>query len=172
MEEWKNTNNTSYRHDTIVAVSNYGRLKLRNCEIKDSYYRQTMRYEGKHTRVHIVIAKLFIPKTEEDIRLNRNFIDHITHNPIGININDIRNLRWCTCKENNNFPEALQNKRDGSLAKTPEWCAKLSAGMKGRVPWNKGKKGLQTPWNKGMSGTDYTSHYPNGVKNSNRAKGG
>lgn len=49
---------------------------------------------------------------------------------------------------------------------------KIGIANKGKEPWNKGKKGLQTAWNKGMSGTDYTSHYPNGVKNSNRAKEG
>ena len=49
---------------------------------------------------------------------------------------------------------------------------KLSKAHMGKAPWNKGKRGLQTPWNKGMSGTDYTSHYPNGVKNSKRAKVG
>ena len=170
MEEWKSTNNTSRRGDTIVEVSNYGRLKLKSGEIRDSYYRQCMRYEGKFTKVHIVIAKLFIPKTDEDIRLGRNCIDHKTHNPIGININDVRNLRWCTYKENNNFDEAKLHKKE--IARTPEWCENMSKGMKGRIPWNKGKKGLQTAWNKGMSGTDYTSHYPNGVKNSKCAKEG
>lgn len=149
MEQWKNTNNTSYRGDTIVEVSNYGRLKLKSGEIRDSYYRQVMRYEGKSTKVHIVIAKLFIPKTEEDVRLNRNCVDHITHSPVGININDIRNLRWCTYKENNNFEEAKQHKRE--IVRTPEWCENMSKGMKGRKPWNKGKRGVQVAWNKGLT---------------------
>ena len=26
---------------------------------------------------------------------------------------------------------------------------KMSLSQKGKVPWNKGKKGLQVPWNKG-----------------------
>lgn len=159
IEEWINTNNTSQQMRTIVAVSNHGRLKLRSGEIKDSYYRQVMRYEGKNVRVHTVIANHFIPKTDEDIRLNRNFIDHKTHNPVGININDVRNLRWCTCKENNNFEEAIQHRRE--IVRTPEWCANMSKGMKGRKPWNKG-----------MCGAEYTSHYPNGVRNSNCAKDG
>jgi len=30
---------------------------------------------------------------------------------MNMNINDVRNLRWCTPKENNNFPEAMANKR-------------------------------------------------------------
>lgn len=168
MEQWKNTNNTSYRGDTIVEVSNYGRLKLKSGEIRDSYYRQVMRYEGKSTKVHIVIAKLFIPKTDEDIRLGRNCIDHKTHNPIGININDVRNLRWCTYKENNNFEEGKLNKHkphkittQGKYVRSLETRKKNSHSNLGRIPWNKG-----------LTGTEYVSHYPNGVKNSNRAKEG
>ena len=168
MEKWKNTNNTCPQMKTIIAVSNYGRLKLRSGEIKDSYYRQVMRYEGKCTKVHIVIAKLFIPKTDEDIRLGRNCIDHKTHNPIGININDIRNLRWCTYKENNNFLEARVNKHiphkvstQGKYERTLEILNKCRQSHLGK-----------TPWNKGMSGAEYTSHYKNGVRNSNRAKEG
>jgi len=149
MEQWKNTNNTCPQMKTIIAVSNYGRLKLRSGEIKDSYYRQVMRYEGKATRVHIVIAKLFIPKTEEDIKLGRNCIDHISHSPVGININDIRNLRWCTYKENNNFEEARQHKKE--IVRTSKWCENMSRGMKGRIPWNKGKRGAQVAWNKGLT---------------------
>ena len=30
----------------------------------------------------------------------------------------------------------------------------------------------KTQWNKGLTGTEYVSHYPNGVRNSNRAKEG
>lgn len=67
--------------------------------------------------------------------------------------------------------EKISKKQIGKrLAK--ETCQKIGIANKGKEPWNKGKKGLQTPWNKGMSGTDYTSHYPNGVKNSKRAKEG
>lgn len=168
MEQWKNTNNTCPQMKTIIAVSNYGRLKLRSGEIKDSYYRQVMRYEGKSTKVHIVIAKLFIPKTDEDIRLGRNCIDHKTHNPIGININDIRNLRWCTYKENSNFPEARANKHiphkvstQGKYERTPEILNKCRQSHLGKIPWNKG-----------LTGTEYVSHYPNGIKNCNRAKEG
>lgn len=40
-----------------------------------------------------------------------------------MNINDVRNLRWCTTKENNNFEEALINKR--GLKRTEETKNKL-----------------------------------------------
>ena len=152
IEIWKETGNKSSKPNTKVEISNMGRYRTRDGRILESHYRQVMRFEGRQTKVHIVIAKLFIPKTEEDIRLNRNCIDHITHNPVNIGINDVRNLRWCTPKENNNFEEALNNKRDGSYSKTPEWRKKMSLGMKGRVPSNKGTKGLQVAWNKGISG--------------------
>lgn len=31
-----------------------------------------------------------------------------------------------------------------------EYCAELSRQRKGRIPWNKGKTGVQVAWNKGM----------------------
>lgn len=129
-----------------------GRYRTRDGRILESHYRQVMRFDGRLSKVHIFIADRFLPKSEEDIRLGRNCIDHITHHPLGMNVNDVRNLRWCTPKENNNFEEALNNKRDGSLSKTLEWRKKMSLGMKGRVPSNKGTKGLQVAWNKGRSG--------------------
>ena len=32
------------------------------------------------------------------------------------------------------------------------WIKNLSEACKGRIPWNKGTKGLQIPWNKGLTG--------------------
>jgi hypothetical protein len=40
---------------------------------------------------------------------DQNQIDHITHNPTEYNVNDVRNLRWCTQAENLNFDEARKN---------------------------------------------------------------
>ena len=34
---------------------------------------------------------------------------------------------------------------------TDEAKRKISESKKGKIPWNKGKKGLQTAWNKGLS---------------------
>lgn len=101
----------------IIAFSNRGRIMKHNGTIEWSTLKQTI--EHSTTRVYNLIAKYFIPKTEDDIIKGRNYIDHITHNPIGMNINDVRNLRWCTQKENCNFPEAIQNKTGSSLSRSP-----------------------------------------------------
>lgn len=83
-------------------------------------------------KVYRLIAETFIKKTEEDIKLGRNMIDHITHKPDGMNINDVRNLRWCTKQENDTFPEAHENKRNAILGKkhTKEHKQKISESMK------------------------------------------
>jgi hypothetical protein len=35
---------------------------------------------------------------------------------------------------------------------------------KGKIPWNKGKKGLQVCWNKNLHGDEYTKHYAKDFK--------
>lgn len=106
-----NPSSTGSKPSTVVAVSSCGRLKTFGGEIIESYLRQSLRLNGRsRVRVHRIIADLFMPKTDEDIELGRDKIDHITHHPVNMNVNDIRNLRWCTQKENLNFPEARANK--------------------------------------------------------------
>lgn len=56
-----------------------------------------------------ILAERFIPKTTEDIAIGRNIVDHITHHPKDMNVNDIRNLRWCTKGENSRFEESRNN---------------------------------------------------------------
>lgn len=165
-EEWINIQHKKYKPNSIVAVSNTGKVKHYDGTITETTLRMsTIRYEGKLFRIHRLIAMLFIPKTEEDIKLGRNTVDHITHNPIGMNVNDVRNLRWCTIKENNGFDEAIRNKN--GKKRTEETCIKLSK-RKFTDDWRRkiseSRKG-KAPWNKGMKGTDYIQHFKNGINN-------
>ena len=118
-EIWVETGNNK-QNNSIVAISNTGLLRIKNGKIRVSKLRESVIYKGKYTTVYRFIAQHFIPKTEEDIRLNRDTVDHISHNPIGMNINDVRNLRWCTRKENNGFPEARENQRKAQLGSKHE----------------------------------------------------
>ena len=111
-EIWVETGNTSRKNNTKVAISNKGRILTKDGKVHESKYREGIRLKGKLYKVHQFIAQNFIPKTEEDIRLNRNCRDHITHNPVGININDVRNMRWCTQKENNGFEESRRHRSE------------------------------------------------------------
>lgn len=133
-EEWVMIAHSKYTNrKTIVAVSNLGRIKRLDGSVEDSKYRT--RLCGGHRIYHIIADNFLITAHSKE----QMYIDHITHNPSNMNINDVRNLRWCTIKENNNFEEACENK-------------------------SKSKKG-KPAWNKGISGADYTKHFKNGIKN-------
>ena len=111
-EIWKKVvrKNKRKRYNNIIAVSNCGRVMYANGEIKFSNYEQRILVNDKSIHLYNIFAELFIDKTEDDIMYGRNIVDHITHEPVNMNINDIRNLRWCTRKENCNFDE-IKNKQ-------------------------------------------------------------
>ena len=108
-EEWIEIEHKFDLPNSIVGISTRGRIKRLNGTISWSTIRQEVRVDGRPTLIYHLLADRFIPKTKEDIDLCRNCIDHITHNPQEMNVNDIRNLRWCTFKENLNFDEARAN---------------------------------------------------------------
>lgn len=116
-EIWIETNNNSKNGDTIIKVSNKGRIWRKKGIIEESTYPQSLRINGKKTLIHRFIAEHFIPQTDEDIALGRDCIDHITHYPTDMNVNDVRNLRWATQKENMNFPEARENMIDSEFGR-------------------------------------------------------
>lgn len=126
-EIWISTGNKSNNSSTIIAVSNCGRIMRKNGKIEIASCRLFLYVGEKRSRILVYrfLAKNFIAKTEDDILKQRDVIDHITHEPTNMYINDVRNLRWCTQKENCNFEETK---------------AKLSAALKCKTPWNKGKK--------------------------------
>lgn len=140
-EIWIEISHNSNHPNDIIAISNTGLYKLRKGTINVAKLRHHILINGEYVYTYKILAEHFIPKTPEDIALGRNCIDHITHNPEGMNINDIRNLRWCTRTENNNFAEARcnsSNARKGKLL-SEETKRKISISLKGKNTWTKGK---------------------------------
>lgn len=113
LELWLPTGNNA--HNSIVAVSNCGRIRRKNGKVEVTKLRHQINYKGKLALIHRVLCEHFIQKTAEDLRLNRICVDHITHKPNGMNINDIRNMRWATQKENMNFDEARRNMSNSKI---------------------------------------------------------
>lgn len=138
---WYYTDNKSNRGDTIIAVSETGMCLLKNGTIRESRYRDCVRVNGDKIRIYRLIAAAFLQTVK---RGDQTDIDHITHNPKNFNINDVRNLRWCSKVENCQFDEHRIN---------------LSNAKKGKPTWNKGKVGCQQAWNKGLSGVEYIAHF-------------
>lgn len=76
--------------------------------------------KGRIYKVHILVAQAFIPNPE-----NKPYIDHI--NTVRDD-NRVKNLRWCTAKENSNNPLTVKKNKDSSLKRfdRPEEREKLS----------------------------------------------
>ena len=119
-EIWISTDNKSKHCSAIIAVSNCGRIMRKNGKIEIASLRQIVFVGEKRSRIlmYHFLANNFITKTEDDILKQRNFIDHISHAPTNMHINDVRNLRWCTNKENCNFKEAKLNRSKAKKGNT------------------------------------------------------
>lgn len=118
-EDWIDTGNANHHFasgNSIIAISNRGRIKRKNGNPpEESTYGQRVYIDGECTYIHRFIAEHFLPPpTDKD----KKYIDHRTHEPEeGMNINDVENLRWCTMEENNNFEEGRKNKSKALLNK-------------------------------------------------------
>lgn len=106
---WIELNNRNSRDTDIIAVSDTGMIMRKSGIIEESTLRHLITVNGSQTKLYRFLAERLIPKTEDDIIHKRNFVDHITHHPVDMNVNDIRNLRWCNNEENIKFEEARAN---------------------------------------------------------------
>ena len=150
MEEWKNINKE-------YEISNLGRIRrtknnrtkyLKPEVLKKGYLRVSIWENGTRKRilVHRLVAQMFIPNKDK----TKTQIDHINNNTSD---NRVENLRWVTPKENvqhsieqGRFVTEIKIKAFKNVKMTDDRLKRLKkyGFKKGNIPWNKGKKGLQT----------------------------
>lgn len=113
-EIWIRIETRAHTSKRVIALSNCGRAMRANGEIFITKYNTSIWLNNRHNTAYRILADMFLYKTEDDKIFQRNEIDHKSHNPKDMFINDVRNLRWCTHKENLNFPEAVNNNSEHS----------------------------------------------------------
>lgn len=116
----------------VIEVSNFGRVKD-NGKIREFHVRQDRYINVGGERLHVVVAKLFIPNPE-----NKPFIDHIDRNKHN---NRVDNLRWCTPKENANNPNTIEAHKNAAKQRWIDYkdSYKNVGYKKGHESHNKGK---------------------------------
>lgn len=136
VEEWKYyksyTTGKAKAPNRIVEVSNLGRVRI-NGKIREFNVRQDRYIKVCDERLHVVVAKLFIPNPE-----NKPFIDHLDRNKHN---NRVDNLRWCTPKENANNPNTIEAYKNAAKQRWIDYkdSYKNVGYTKGHESHNKGK---------------------------------
>lgn len=105
-EQWLEVPRVQKQKKAIIAISNTGKYRRGDGSEGILGLRQKVLYEGKQVHCSHIIAEHFLITVK---RLDQIFIDHISHTPTEYNIDDVRNLRWCTKSENCNFEEAKEH---------------------------------------------------------------
>lgn len=142
MEQWKPIKD----YEGLYEVSDAGKVRsLKFGKVKElspgdngfGYLQVKLRKEGKrkHFFIHRLVVEAFIGEIHKGLVVN-----HKDENPKN---NNVDNLEICTQKYNNNY--GSHNERVSAALKgrklSPEHRAKMSESHKGKIPWNKGKKG-------------------------------
>lgn len=163
MEEiWKDVKG----YEGLYQISNLGKVKrlvsvkckkerfLSITKDRKSGYCRVMLCKNNKTKrflIHRLIAEHFIPNPE-----NKPCIDHIN----GVkDDNRIENLRWCTYKENNNYPIAKRNNSESQkrLRLNSDWVRRNKEAIKKAMQHDDVRKKISLAQKRNWKNPEYVS---------------
>ena len=133
----------SYCKDDISLIENYSEA-VNSSEIWVCHHRleTTLNGEAALSHTELIRLNMYYKRPYFELIFMKASDHQALHNSIRI---------WSDAsKEKARQSKAGKPSKIKGRPKSEEARKHMSEAQKGRIPWNKGKKGLQVPWNKGM----------------------
>lgn len=131
--EYRSVKGTAGKYIASSAGRIYRRIKGTNiyleCKKSNMNGYEVVGIDGKTKTVHRLVAEAFITNYD-----NKPCIDHVDGNRAN---NNVKNLRWCTQKENCNYAIAKKNYSRAKTKYSIQLLQEVLASIKNNCKWDK-----------------------------------
>lgn len=129
-------NRTAYIGQTSDPINRKSRYKTLTCKNQRLVYESLLKFGFAQHQFKVVI-KLKNEATREEMDFYEKYYFSI-YKECGYSMLNLKSPGWNGTHNHESIKRSIQS-------------------LKGKIPWNKGKKGCQEAWNKGLKKSDYVN---------------